>query len=139
MEAVRTSGVLVAMRPCGVVVALRELLLHESTHETLHFLWKLSQRVRVDVAVYDNACKLCQCARKAGILETIKFVVDRFHQKGHKCTAYNANDCCAMRDVNSQICEQCFRWVSHLWVLPFFQKKSFRQHSTWDFGLRAVA
>ena len=64
------------------------------------------------VIVYDNACRLHAMALKREPLrfQNTKFLVDRFHSKGHTCSkgyhmdTYKCDE--KIRAINSQLCEQ---------------------------------
>ena len=64
------------------------------------------------VVVYDNCCKLHAMAlkREPHRFRKTKFLVDRFHSKGHTCSdgyhmdTYHKDK--NIREINSKLCEQ---------------------------------
>ena len=85
---------------------------------------------------YDRACDLDPCIRNmldrgalpescASFFAGMEFVVDRFHVTGHKedCCVITSDNCLyhpdlpkfdAIRETNTEICEQTFRWFNLL-------------------------
>ena len=109
-----TSGVLVASRPCNQLINVVELVIPELTHDVLTRLLVLRENnVPVLYSCYDNACHLEQSARKHQLvaLAGMVFVIDRFHEVNHKCTAYNADLYPELKDVNTEAAEQLFVWI----------------------------
>ena len=86
----------------------------ESTHDILNRLIVLKgDGVVANFALYDNACHCHQSVKKHNVkaLEDIEWVVDRFHEVNHKCTAYAADQHSALEGVNTESCEQLFAWL----------------------------
>lgn len=124
------SGLLVFARPCGVIVHLSEMVQGESTHDVAQGLFELHQRGLVmETCVYDNACHLDQSiVKNTPHLKFLDFAIDRFHavcicpitykvcmwraQVNHKCTGYEADRLPGLIGVNTEVCEQLFKWLS---------------------------
>ena len=97
-----TAGMLALIRPCGIVVAMREMYTCESVTQVFLFLLKtfalnIDSMLRLKYLGYDRVCDLHpflvnQSKRgSAGakiLLENVKFLVDIFHcniQRQHAC------------------------------------------------------
>lgn len=138
----RTAGTIFLCYPCGIVVAWDEMYRAESVvHVALLILsvfghddFARSRKPRF--VGYDRACDLDPCIRNmldrgalpqscATFFEGIEFVVDRFHISGHKedCCVISSDKCKFhpdlpkfddIRNANTEICEQTFRWFNLL-------------------------
>lgn len=127
-----TAGMIYFFRPCGYIINFMEMFTAESQSqvalllfETFHDRWEHSKFVG-----YDRSCDLepflSRLARKGNALAqasvaNTKFVVDRFHIRGHteKCCA-GPNDAGGqvgffhpsrhpeLTNVNTEVCEQQF-------------------------------
>ena len=114
------------MRPCGVILLVRELFVVES-------LSQVYQIISAYFCLYgwpkylgfDNGCRLWDTAqatlKKVCNELTLAFakliiVIDRYHGKTHKdprCKKqFNMNCHAELKGVDSQICEQTFRWLA---------------------------
>ena len=99
-----TAGVMIATRPCGYVVGVREMFSAESCTQWLLFLLEMTQNMRAVTAItYDRACELHpfvlgvysavvhsgRCSKDE--LDSLKYLatgakyrIDSFHAKTHK-------------------------------------------------------
>ncbi|CEM01858.1 unnamed protein product [Vitrella brassicaformis CCMP3155] len=126
----KTSGILVAIHPCGRVADFCVLPRPESTTQVAWMLAKFRRRlldmgiVEPMTIIYDDACHLsdhfCIEAAKPGATEEVRalakdrFVIDRVHQSGHtrpRCWGvHNMANYPDLKDINSEVCEQFFPW-----------------------------
>ncbi|KAK3733841.1 hypothetical protein QZH41_008639, partial [Actinostola sp. cb2023] len=128
MDGSITVGILVFERPCGVVTDVRELFGSESKSQVyahLHTLLVKDHMKNTDIICYDDACHLKKFAQNpvrsektstSKKLSQIEILCDKFHFKNHvdrwcktNCNPYN---CDALKDVNTEVCEQLFSWLS---------------------------
>ena len=149
----RTAGIAAIVRPCGIIVNITEMYTCESmTQMYLFLLGTFACGKDIDhlkLLGYDRACGLepfLQNLAKKDIysakylLKHTKFLVDRFHVKGHTekgCLPPANNPDCKyhpdlpafseVSDVNTECAEQAFRWLNKL-------KFSLRQMSRYKFN-----
>ena len=89
----RTAGFMFIVRPCGVIIDFREMFTSESPSQLFVQLLQLCDEDNTNIKYisYDRACEftsfLTNLAKKgnpgAAKLLNLKFLVDRFHIKGH--------------------------------------------------------
>lgn len=124
----RTAGILAIAKPCSVVVDIKELYGSESKSQVyahLHELLSKDEMTAIDTIIYDDACHLkkygCNPVRSqltptARRMHNMSMVVDKFHFKNHVdkwCKAHcNPYDHEELKDVNTEVCEQLFSWLS---------------------------
>jgi len=149
----RTAGIATLLKPCGIVLNWTEMYTSESLTQMYFFLaftFGRGQDIQhLKYLGYDRACGLQpflqNIAKKqvpfaAYLLENVKFLVDRFHIKGHteKCCMplENNPECCYHPDLakfkeictaNTECAEQAFRWLNKL-------KYTVRQMSRYKFN-----
>lgn len=83
------TGIFVAARPCEGKVGLR-----------------------FDYCIYGTACHLEQSAvLNAPFMGGTVFVIDRFHEVNHKPTNFRAEQYSELAGVNSEVCEQVFKYA----------------------------
>ena len=115
----RTGGILVMAKPCGVIVAIAEIIGGESVTQVAtvieDYLTKSSSRTKC--LLYDDACHLskhvrCRCVYP--LLANLEMKIDKFHFKNHTdswCIEnMNPNDSQFLKDVNTEVMEQIFSW-----------------------------
>lgn len=128
----RTAGLMVLVKPCGVVVSISELLTCESSSQLFIQLLRMhcESNTSFNFLGYDRACEfapfLTNLAKKgnkgAEMLLTKKYMVDRFHIKGHTTKECDINSpfCQFHPDLpkfdeilgtNTECAEQCFSWL----------------------------
>ena len=129
----RSAGISAIVRPCGIIVDVRELLTCESPSQVMAQLLTLrcDRKVKFSYVGYDRACELKpflnNLARKGNmgaviLLDDTDYIVDRFHIKGHvnpKCDI-KSGDCEFHPDLpkfsviasgNTECAEQCFSFL----------------------------
>lgn len=149
----RTAGIAAIVRPCGIIVNVTEMYTCESMTQMYLFLLgtfgsgKDIQHLKW--LGYDRACgfePFLQNLSKKGIylakylLKNTKFLVDRFHIKGHTeicCLPPDQNPECKyhpdlpvfseISKANTECAEQAFRWLNKL-------KFSLRQMGRYKFN-----
>lgn len=128
----RTAGVMVIVKPCGIMVSAQEMLSCESPSQLFIQLLRLhcDSPVEVKYLGYDRACEFHPFLRNlskkgnsgAEQLLSLKYLVDRFHVKGHTTPECDLNsdscqyhpdhpDFAELLDVNTECAEQCFSWL----------------------------
>ena len=148
----RTAGIAAIVRPCGIVVSTTEMYTHESMTQMYIFLLSTFARGKdiceLQYLGYDRACGLhpflVNLDKKniklaSFLLKNLKFLVDRFHVKGHtttSCVSPEDPECKYHPDLpqfaevskaNTDCAEQAFRWLNKL-------KFSLRQMSRYKFN-----
>ena len=149
----RTAGIAAIVRPCGIIANVTEMYTCESMTQMYLFLLGTFARGKdiqhLKFLGYDRACGLepfLQNLAKKDIylakylLKNTKFLVDRFHVKGHTeqgCLPPVDNPKCKyhpdlpvfseISNVNTECAEQAFRWLNKL-------KLSLRQMSRYKFN-----
>lgn len=129
----RTAGLMTLVKPCGVIVSISELLSCESPSQLFVQLLQLTcdTSTTFEYLGYDRACEfepfLKNLQKKgntgASMLLEKRYVVDRFHIKGHTTPACNLDspDCKYHPDhesnkelegCNTECAEQCFSWMT---------------------------
>ncbi len=136
----RTAGLAALVRPCGIVINWTEMFTSESlTQMYLFLIFTFGRGKDIEHLRYlgfDRACGLepfLQNLAKKDVmfakylLRHVKFLVDRFHVKGHTancCTPLEDNPLCKyhpgleqfkeVRDANTECAEQAFKWMNKL-------------------------
>ena len=119
----KSTGAMYSMYTCGLILSVDELYRAESLSQVALVLCLLFNMLTWPVRlIYDNACQLFGFANNPirkdkhpdlTKLSELSFHIDSFHLDNHQesCrTLFNiANASCS---VNTQICEQTFRWLS---------------------------
>lgn len=127
----RTAGLMALVKPCGIIISCQELLSCESSSQLFVQLLQLACDTKTNFKYlgYDRACEfypfLVNLSKKgnvgAKLLLEKKYVVDRFHIKGHttpSCTL-DSDQCKFHPDLpkfqelehcNTECAEQCFSW-----------------------------
>jgi len=132
-----TAGILVLVRPCGIIINWTEMFTCESMAQVF-FLINTFGRGRDISAIrylgYDRACclhpYLKNLKKKAPfakyILKNVKFLVDRFHVAKHvspTCMPPDNPSCqyhpdlpkfSELKGCNTQCAEQSFAWINKL-------------------------
>jgi hypothetical protein len=96
----RSEGLLVAAYNCGIVLAYREFLTHESPTQTATFYLDIVSRLRriPKYLVYDDGChlksfiehnKLFDKSIHRDLLKNVIIAVDKFHFKGQRSSNTN--------------------------------------------------
>ena len=128
----RTAGFMFIVRPCGVIIDFREMFTSESPSQLFVQLLQLCDEDNANIKYigYDRACEfspfLTNLAKKgnpgAAKLLNLKFLVDRFHIKGHTTPECDIkSDRCKyhpdlpefadVSSTNTECAEQCFAWL----------------------------
>ena len=128
----RTAGIMALVKPCGVIVSLAEMLSCESPSQLFVQLLQLhcDTKTKFEFLGYDRACELHPFLNNlskrgsigAHMLLEKKFLVDRFHVKGHKTAACDLKsknckyhpdlECFSLlKKCNTECAEQCFSWL----------------------------
>ena len=133
----RTAGIMVLVRPCGIIMNFAEMYTCESPTQCYVFLYTTFGRNLDDLASlkylgYDRTCDLHPFLKnlmKKGslgakiLLENVKFMVDLWHCNKHKeatCMPPNNPKCiyhphlpsfAEIRGVNTEYAEQAFKWL----------------------------
>ena len=126
-----TAGIMVGTKPCGTVVLFDEIYRSESLSQVYGMLIEyvanlpLSGRDKLKHLLYDDAChlkKFSEDSKRAGQNEFTQFFasvpkhVDNFHFKNHVdawCHQHcNPKDVRDLDDINTESCEQTFKWVN---------------------------
>lgn len=121
------AGVMVLMRPCGIVVLVVPIFQHESLSQLYLMVdMLLSQnpghpRPVIKFLVYDYGCGAQQFFDRHPQLfmhhnyAAFKCIVDRFHFGTHNdeyCRLHcDPNKCAGIDHVNTEACEQLFSWL----------------------------
>ena len=149
----RTAGIAALLKPCGIVLNWTEMYTSESLTQMYFFLaftFGHGQDIHhLKYLGYDRACGLQPFLQNIAkkqvpfatyLLQHVKFLVDRFHVKGHteKCCmplennpeCYYHPDLEKFKDIhhaNTECAEQAFRWLNKL-------KYTVRQMSRYKFN-----
>lgn len=128
----RTAGIMAIVKPCGVIIDYREMLTCESASQLFVQLLNLVDQPTVNIKYigYDRACEFHPFLRNlqkkgnqgAEVLLDLKYVVDRFHIKGHTTAYCDIKDAkcryhpdlakfSALEHVNTEGAEQTFAWL----------------------------
>ena len=142
-----TVGIMVGTKPCGTVVLFEEIFGSESLTQVygmlVEYLSRLPEEGRHSLKniLYDDACHLKKFAEKKERAELNTFTklladipkhVDNFHFKNHLdpwCHKMcNPKDARSLDGVNTESCEQTFKWVN-----MFTSVKSMNEPRFWMF------
>ncbi len=143
----KTSGVLCAAHPCGIVADIREMYVAESRLQVcamVEDLWRTTER-RVHNFGYDDACHLYESIEKVAVdgsnealklLQTAEFFIDAWHLRGHvrevcKQKFNPADRPCAAR-ANTRAAEQAWRYFNqHRHSLRYLRPIAIQFHLLW--------
>jgi hypothetical protein len=127
----RSCGISVATYPCGYILNVMPMLTSENLKHICIQLSDVQKQTTFKYVGYDFSCGLGKFVHnleskniehEEGLkqLKRLKFVVDRFHQKTHKChqdeqSPYRWDSYPPLIGVNSQQCEQLFKQFKKLY------------------------
>lgn len=145
-----SAGILIGCSPCGVIPLFEELFGSESKSQVFSYVTDFLGEVNpksMEYLIYDDACHLGPYATNYSKskkkthteatkkMAALKHVVDKLHFKGHvgswchkHCNPYSVP---ALKDVNTVICEQSFRWVNKYVNVKAMNEYRFRVYFTY--------
>ena len=145
-----SAGILIGCSPCGVIPLFEELFGSESKSQVFSYVTDFLGEVNpqsMEYLIYDDACHLGPYATNYSKskkkthtdatmkMAALKHVVDKLHFKGHvgswchkHCNPYSVP---ALKDVNTVICEQSFRWVNGYVNVKAMNEYRFRVYFTY--------
>ena len=145
-----SAGILIGCSPCGVIPLFEELYGTESKSQVFSYVTDFLGEVNpqsIKYLVYDDACHLGPYAinyskskqkthtEATKKMAALKHVVDKLHFKGHvgsychkNCNPYSIP---ALKDVNTVICEQSFKWFNKYVNVKSMNEYRFRVYFTY--------
>ena len=147
-------GIMVETKPCGVVVLFDELFGSESLTQVYGMLVEYISRLpesgqnSLEHILYDDAChlkKFSENPKRANLNQYTKLIasipkhVDSFHFKNHVdkwCHQHcNPKDVRDLDNINTESCEQTFKWVNRFSAVKSMNESRFFLFFTLVFDL----
>ena len=145
-----SCGILIGCYPCGVIPLFEELFGSESKSQVFAYVTDFLGEVNpqeLEFLIYDDACHLGPYATNYSKsnkkthteatkkMAALKHVVDKLHFKGHvgtwchqNCNPYSIP---ALKDCNTVICEQSFKWINGYANVKSMNEYRFRVYFTY--------
>ena len=138
----RTGGLLMAVHPgTGDILGMKELVNSETADEKVTLLAAVLRRhPDIDCLIHDDACHFQDQVEKraaAGNPEamlikgrTRYYILDRFHERNHKCGARNrpstARNAARVKNINTSRAESVFSWFRNYHHCNTMSRRHFR-------------